>query len=75
MRIKSNFDKRQIELLNRININVEKDFDVKELEEIEDKVYNEMMNNLDEKQNFTTKLSVEYEHILDIVVEIENSIK
>ena len=32
MRIKSNFDKRQIELLNKININVEKDFDVKELE-------------------------------------------
>ena len=75
MRIKSNFDKRQIELLNIIYIIVEKYFDVKDFVDIEVKVYNVMMNNLDEKQNFTTKLSVEYEHILDIVVEIENNIK
>ena len=75
MRIKSNFDNRQIELLNKITIHGANDFDVIGFEEIEAKVYNEMMYNLDEKQNFTTKLSVEYEHILDIVVEIENNIK
>lgn len=73
MKIKSNFDKHQIELLEKAKIDISKDFDNNSLEELEDKVYNLMMNHLDENQDFTPK-SEEWEKILDIIVDIENNL-
>lgn len=72
MRINKKFDERQIELLEKINIDINKDYNEKALEELEDTVYDAMMDNLDEKQDFTP-LAEEYEKILDIIVEIENN--
>ena len=72
MKINKKFDERQIELLEKINIDINKDYNEKALEELEDTVYDAMMDNLDEKQDFTP-LAEEYEKILDIIVEIENN--
>ncbi len=74
MKIIEKFSRKQKDLLSNNNIDIEKDFDVKSLEELEDKIYNKMMNNLDRNQDFTPK-ALEWESILDIVVEIENNLK
>lgn len=71
MKINKKFNERQIELLNKININIDLEYNLRELEELEDIVYNAMMDNLDSKQDFTP-LAEEYENILDIIVELEN---
>ena len=73
MKIKSDFNKQQIELLENNNIDVSNDFDDKSLEELEDKVYNLMMDHLNKNQDFTPKAE-EFESILDIIVGIENSL-
>lgn len=73
MKINANFNEHQIELLKNNNIDISQDFDEKSLEELEDKVYNIMMDHLDKKQDFTPK-SEEFEKILDIIVKIENSL-
>lgn len=73
MKINKKFNERQIELLNKLNININLEYDSNKLEEIEDIVYNAMMDNLDTKQDFTP-LAEEYENILDIIVEIENNL-
>lgn len=73
MKINKKFNERQIELLNKLNININLEYDSNKLEEIEDIVYNAMMDNLDKKQDFTP-LAEEYENILDIIVEIENNL-
>ena len=73
MKINDKFDERQIELLEKININVNYDYDASSLEELEDIVCDAMLDNLDEKQDFTP-LAEEYERILDIIVEIENNL-
>lgn len=73
MKIKKKFNERQIELLNKINVDIDVEYDSSKLEEIEDIVYNAMMDNLDSKQDFTP-LAEEYENILDIIVEIENNL-
>lgn len=73
MKINSNFSEHQIELLNKENIDISQDFDKSSLEELEDKVYNLMMDNLDKNQDFTPK-SEEFEKILDIIVKIENTL-
>lgn len=73
MKIKSEFNKQQIELLENNNIDVSNDFDDKSLEELEDKVYNLMMDHLNKNQDFTPKAE-EFESILDIIVGIENSL-
>lgn len=72
MKIKNRFDERQLELIVKLNIDIEKNFSKENLEDFEDKVYNKMMDNLDSKQDFTSK-ALEYEKILDIVVDIENN--
>ena len=54
-------------------VDINKDYNEKTLEELEDIVYNAMMDNLDEKQDFTP-LAEEYEKILDIIVDIENNL-
>lgn len=73
MKINDKFNERQIELLEKINADITKDYNANTLEELEDIVYNAMMDNLDKKQDFTP-LAEEYEQILDIVVEIENNL-
>lgn len=74
MKINKKFDERQIELLEKINVNINQDYNENTLEEVEDAVYDAMMDNLDEKQDFTP-LAEEYERILDIIVDIENNLK
>lgn len=72
MKINNEFDERQIELLERIKVDVNADYNENTLEELEDIVCDAMMDNLDEKQDFTP-LAEEYERILDIIVDIENN--
>ncbi len=71
MKKKNKFTLREIELLEKENIDIEKEYDFNSLEEIEDIIYNKMMDNLDKDQNFTP-LAEEYENILNIIVECEN---
>lgn len=73
MKIDKKFSKRQIELLKKINVNIVENYNATTLEELEDILYNAMMDSLDEKQDFTS-LAQEYEQILDIIVEIENNL-
>lgn len=73
MKINDKFDERQIELLERIKVDVNVDYDESTLEELEDIVCDAMLDNLDEKQDFTP-LAEEYERILDIIVDIENNL-
>jgi len=73
MRIDKKFRDDQIELLKQNNIDVTQEFDEKSLEELEDKVYDLMMDNLDKNQDFTP-LAENFEFILDIIVDIENSL-
>lgn len=73
MKIDDKFDERQIELLERIKVDVNVDYDENTLEELEDIVCDAMLDNLDEKQDFTP-LAEEYERILDIIVDIENNL-
>ena len=73
MKINANFNEHQIELLEKEKIDISQDFDESSLEELEDKIYNLMMDKLDKNQDFTPK-SEEFEKILDIIVKIENSL-
>lgn len=73
MKINNRFDKRQIELLEKINIDINAEYNENTLEELEDIVCDAMINKLDKNQDFTP-LAEEYERILDIIVEIENNL-
>ena len=73
MKINNKFDKRQIELLEKINIDINVEYNENTLEELEDIVCDAMINKLDKNQDFTP-LAEEYERILDIIVEIENNL-
>ena len=72
MKINNKFDERQIELLEKIKVDVNTNYNESSLEELEDIVCDVMLDNLDEKQDFTP-LAEEYEKILDIIVELENN--
>ena len=72
MKILSYFGDEQINMMQKENINITIDFDYDALEELEGKVYNLMMDNLDEKQDFTD-IARKWELILDIIVKIENN--
>ena len=74
MKINNEFNERQIELLKKINVDVNQDYNENTLENLEDTVYDAMMYNLDERQDFTP-LAEEYERILDIIVDIENNLE
>lgn len=74
MRINKEFSQRQIELLENLKIDISTDYDINKLEDIEDLVYDAMMDNLDKNQDFTP-LAEEYEGILDIIVKIENDLQ
>ena len=73
MKIDNKFNEREKELLKEINIDIYREYDEDSLEELEDIVYNKMMDNLDSKQNFTP-IAEEYEEILNTIVEIENNL-
>lgn len=73
MKIDKQFNERQIELLKNINVDIYIEYNEKSLEQLEDVVYDAMMDNLDSNQDFTS-LAEEYEKILDIIVEIENNL-
>lgn len=73
MKINRKFNERQVELLKKINVDINNDYNEKTLEELEDIIYDVMMDNLDSKQDFTP-LAEEYEKILDIIVDIENNL-
>ena len=72
MKINNKFDERQIELLEKIKVDVNTNYNESSLEELEDIVCDAMLDNLDETQDFTP-LAEEYEKILDIIVELENN--
>lgn len=74
MKINKKFDERQIELFEKINVDINKDYNKNTLEELEDIVYDAMMDKLDERQDFTP-IAEEYERILDIIVDIENNLE
>ena len=73
MKIDSKFNEREKELLKELNVDVYKEYDEDRLEELEEIVYNKMMDSLDNKQEFTP-IAEEYEDILNIIVDIENSL-
>ena len=73
MKIDNKFNEREKELLKELNVDIHKEYDEDSLEELEEIVYNKMMDSLDSKQEFTL-LAEEYEGILNIIVDIENSL-
>lgn len=73
MKIDNRFNEREKELLKELNVDVYKEYDEDSLEELEEIVYNKMMDSLDNKQEFTP-IAEEYEDILNIIVDIENSL-
>ena len=73
MKIDNKFNETEKELLKELNIDIYKEYDEDSLEELEDIVYNKMMDSLDNKQEFTP-IAEEYEDILNIIVDIENSL-
>lgn len=73
MIISNKFNDRQKKLLKDMRVDVDNNYSAEELEELEDKVYNSMMDRLDKNQDFTPSAE-EYEKILDIIVDIENSL-
>lgn len=73
MKINNKFNERQLDLLKKINVDIYIEYNEEGLEQLEDVVYDAMMDNLDSKQDFTS-LAEEYERILDIIAEIENNL-
>lgn len=73
MKILDKFTEEQRSLLEKLKININKEFDKQSLEELEDEIYNVMMDNLDKNQDFTPK-ALEIEKLLDIVVDVENNL-
>ena len=64
MKILNKFSEEQKQILKDNNIDIDKDFDEKSLEKLENKVYNKMMDNLDKNQDFTIK-ALKWEKILE----------
>ena len=52
MKIDNKFNEREKELLEKANIDIKKDYDAEMLEEIEDIIYNKMMDNLTQRYDF-----------------------
>ena len=73
MKIDNKFNEEEKELLKELNVDITKEYDYESLEEIEDIIYNKMMDLLDKKQDFTP-LAEKYESLLNVIVDIENSL-
>ena len=69
--IKEWFSAEQIELLEENGVDLERSYDIHELEHLEDLVYNIMMSLMDENGDYTEEAE-KYEKIIDIIVKIEN---
>lgn len=75
MKIKSRLNEKEIELLNKINIEIEdKDYDLDELEDIkEDIIFKGEICNFDKNEN-PTELSEEYSNLADKFIEFEEEL-
>ena len=69
--IKDWFSNEQIEMLEDNGIDLDRGYDLHELEHLEDLVYNIMMGFMDEKGDYTLEAE-KYERIIDVIVKIEN---
>ena len=69
--IKEWFSGEQVELLEENGIDLEKTYDVHDLEHLEDLVYKIMMSLMDENGDYTEEAE-KYERIIDVIVKIEN---
>ncbi len=72
MKIRNEFSLREIELLEKEKIDLDKEYDLDSLEELEEIVYTKMMDNLNKNQDFTP-LAEEYEDILNIIIKIKEN--
>lgn len=69
--IKEWFSNEQIELLEENGVDLERGYDIHDLEHLEDLVYNIMMSLMDENGDYTEEAE-KYERIIDVIVKIEN---
>lgn len=69
--IKEWFDQEQIELLQENYIDLDRTYDISEIEQLEDLVYNIMMSHMDDNGDYT-EMAEKYEKIIDVIVKIEN---
>ncbi len=69
--IKEWFSSEQIALLEDNGIDLDRGYDLHELEHFEDLVYNIMMSLMDENGDYTEEAE-KYERIIDVIVKIEN---
>lgn len=65
------FSDEQVQLLEENDIDLDRSYDITELEHLEDLVYNIMMSNMDENGDYT-EIAEKYEKIIDVIVKIEN---
>lgn len=61
----------QAELLEQNNINLDRTYNLSDLEHLEDLVYDIMMSKMDENGEYTEEAE-KYEKIIDVIVKIEN---
>lgn len=61
----------QAELLEENNINLDRTYNLSDLEHLEDLVYDIMMSKMDENGEYTEEAE-KYEKIIDVIVKIEN---
>lgn len=69
--IKDWFNQEQIELLQENDIDLDRTYDISEIEQLEDLVYNIMMSHMDDNGDYT-EMAEKYEKIIDVIVKIEN---
>lgn len=72
MKVKNSLNKREIELLNKINIEIEdREYNFEELEEIKEEiVFKGEIANMDKNEN-QTALSEEYSNLADKFIKFE----
>lgn len=72
MKVKNSLNEREIELLNKINIEIEdREYNFEELEEIKEEiVFKGEIANMDKNEN-PTALSEEYSNLADRFIEFE----
>lgn len=61
----------QAELLEENNINLDRTYNLSDLEHLEDLIYDIMMSKMDENGEYTEEAE-KYEKIIDVIVKIEN---
>ena len=76
MKILNELNKRELELLNRINIKIEdREYTWSELEELKESiVINGEISNLERSNYSTTDIAMEYAYLVDKFIDFENKI-